>query len=190
LSYWGYWYLTGNIHEVIPQQVIRSASLTPTQLKRVIENYHIKTIIDLAPSGKNYQHELKLSQATNVQHIELPMRAHGLPPIETLKQLTQILSVVERPVLIHCYQGADRTGLGSAIVLALAPQATAVEIKRQYSLIYGAVSPTSIGKRVMHYYFAWLRQHHWQSTPQNFLNWLQQLQVGKAYPYDPRKYHN
>jgi len=190
LGYASYLHVTGNVHVVIPNEVIRSASLSESQLQNLIATHHVKSIINLAPQEANAPTELEISTRSHINYFPLSMYAHGLPPIAILKQLTALITMTPRPVLIHCRQGADRTGLAAAIALILTTRATPAMIQKQYSLRYGAISPTSIGKQVMHYYFLWLQKNNFSSTPQNFLIWLQQLKVGSDYPYNPTLYKN
>ena len=169
-GYLGYLQLSGNIHAVIPGQVYRSAQLNPTQLQAVIAQNHIKSIIDLAPGNDP---ELIVAKQDQVTHINLGLEALIPPSASQLKQLAQLIKTAQRPVLIHCAHGADRTGLASAMVLALTPGYTDWQIKLQYSPLYGAVDPRSIGKTVMGRYFSDLSKQNRPSTPERFQAWLQ-----------------
>jgi undecaprenyl-diphosphatase len=173
LGYWGYMKISGNIHTVIPGQVYRSAQLSPAQLQTVIDQKHIKAIIDLAPYGDEYPEELAVANKNHVTHFDLGLNALIDPSPAQLKQLNNLIQTAPRPLLIHCAQGADRTGLASAMALAATPGYSDWNIKLQYSIIYGAIDPRSIGKTVMGSYFTYLSQQNLNSTPENFKAWLQ-----------------
>jgi len=171
--------LHANIHTVIPGQVYRSAQLNPQQLQQLINKYHIKSVINLR--GKShanwYQQENHLLGKDNIPLYDLHLPAKALPSAQTFKQLVNILDSAPRPVLIHCKNGADRTGLASAIIVILDNHNSLATAKQQISWWYGAVSPQSIGRQVMPLYQAWLDQRQLDSNRANFLTWVNQLTV-------------
>jgi protein tyrosine/serine phosphatase len=172
-AYYGYLRLSGNIHTVIPGQVYRSAQLSPSQLQAVIDEHHIKAIIDLAPNFGGHSEELTVAAQNHVAHFDLGLSAYTDPTPSQLKQLDNLIRVAPRPLLIHCGYGVDRTGLASAMALALTPNYPDWKIKLQYSLFYFALSPHSIGKTVMGAYFANLLKQNLPSTPARFQAWVQ-----------------
>ena len=178
-SYIGFIYLTGNIHTVIPGEVFRSGQLTGTKLKTVLKKNCIRSIIDLAPAGDKYAQELNISRSMNVQHFDLHLSAYQFPSVENLKALTVLLQTAQRPLLIHCKGGADRTGLASAMMLILTGNKNISKIKNQYSILYGVLYPNSIGVLVMDQYFSWLAQQKLQTSPAHFLYWLNHLELKK-----------
>jgi len=110
--------LTGNIHEVEPGKLYRSAQLSPEQLQDLIKTQNIRTVINLrgARPGENwYDNEVKVIRATGVSYITLPLSANHEPDSQTLAKLTEILDNAPQPILVHCKAGADRTGLASAL---------------------------------------------------------------------------
>ena len=56
------------------------------------------------------------------------------------RALYELLAKVEKPVLIHCNWGADRTGLASALYLAAISKAGEEKAEGQLSLRYGHFS--------------------------------------------------
>lgn len=175
--YAAYLELTGNVHTVIPDQVYRSAQLTPEQLQTLITQDHLRSIIDLAPGMFAHAQELVVSHDHHVAHYDLQLHAYSLPSVADLKTLVVLLDTAPRPLLIHCHSGVDRTGLASAIVLILTPNTPVYKIKLQYSWLYLALSPNSVGKLVLDRYFQWLEQNGRSSSPENFQDWLRQLQT-------------
>jgi len=175
LCYYGYLFATGNVHVVIPHQVIRSAQLNPTQLKKVWQQYHIKSIIDMAPGHRLHQAELQFARAHHIRHIDAGISAHGRCTPAQLRSLTEDILQAPRPLLVHCRQGADRTGLAAAIALILQGTQPITTIAQQYSWRYGALSPTSVGKMTIPPYLAWSKQHHLPVSKLSFLTWIQSL---------------
>ena len=134
------------------------------------------------PDKRWYQEEINTTKALNVKHYDIPMRAYSLPQLELLKQLVIDIQRAPRPILVHCYSGADRTGLASAIALIFANDTSYPDIVKQVSWRYRAIYPTSVGKQVLPLYEKWLAEHQYQSSPEHFLQWLDQLQAGVNYP--------
>jgi hypothetical protein len=62
-----------------------------------------------------YLRERDLCQTLGLELIDLPMSATKPPDKDTLLRLLEIMRTAERPLLMHCKSGADRTGLAAAI---------------------------------------------------------------------------
>lgn len=166
-------YLSGNVHIVLPNQVIRTAQLSRPQLKKVVEKNHIQTILDLAPTA-TYQQEEAWAKQHHIVYDYLPLKAKGSCPPNKLQTLTHILMTAKQPLLIHCKSGSDRTGLASAVMLIL-HNAPIHQVKTQIAYVrYGILSPQSTGRVTLIPYFQWLKHHHWQTSRQHYLAWLHQ----------------
>lgn len=110
--------LLNNFHEVDKGQLYRSAQLSGKEFETAIKAVGIKTIINLRganPSDKWYQEETAVAAEYGVEHIDIGMSARRLPHREDLIKLLDVFENAERPILIHCQGGADRTGEASAI---------------------------------------------------------------------------
>lgn len=164
-----------NFHTVIPQQVYRSNQLNEQQFIAVIQQYHLKTIINLRgnnPQAKWYQKELAASRKMHIHHIDIALESKHLPSAATFKELVAVLNQAPRPILIHCESGVDRTGFASALVLILANDPSLTNIERQVSLRYFVFSNKSIGKQFLTHYKLWLAQNHLTTSRAHFLMWL------------------
>lgn len=175
-----------NFHTVIPDQVYRSAQLNKTQFGNYIEQHQIKSIVNLRGQSNDdswYIDELQVSQDSNVKHYDLDLPASGITSPDYMRTLAQIILTSPKPLLIHCWRGADRTGLASAMSLILLQDASLADAEAQISWEYGAVASDTIGKEEFHYYKLWLANNHLPSSRENFMRWLAQLQAGADYPY-------
>lgn len=164
-----------NFYTVIPQKVYRSAEMSQEQYRHYINKYHIKTILNLEgryPSERWYRNEIQASKDTNTQHINYRIDAKGHLPAAQLQQIAQLITTSRKPLLIHCWHGADRTGLGSVMALLLLTEQSLPTIKAQLSLKYGVVSSQSVGVLVVQQYQAWLKQQHFTTKPAIFKQWL------------------
>ncbi|MDX1485985.1 MAG: dual specificity protein phosphatase family protein [Alphaproteobacteria bacterium] len=121
-AYAGVLHLTGNFHEVVPGELYRSAQPTAQQIARYKAHYGIKTVVNLR--GRNldhewYRQELAASRALGITHIDFRMSARKLLSEPRAAELLSILRSARKPILVHCRGGADRSGLVSALYLAM-----------------------------------------------------------------------
>src|SRR5690242_19312392 len=134
--------LTGNIHEVEPGALYRSAQLGRGALSDVIRDYHIRSVINLRginPEAPWYSGELAVIRALGVTHYDFPMSANDMVAPEMMARLAALLRDAPKPVLIHCQSGADRSGLAAALYEYAIAARPAEEAEAQLSLRYGHV---------------------------------------------------
>ncbi len=107
-----------NFRVIEPGKAYRSAQLDATSLALVLDEYDIKTVINLRGENEDeawYQAETRVASEMGVEHIDIRMSASRLPPREVLLQLYDTFQSAEHPILMHCQAGADRTGAAAAI---------------------------------------------------------------------------
>jgi len=94
-----------------------------------------------------------------------------------VQQLFRLIKESERPALIHCKSGADRTGLASIIALLMNEEADLNEIQKQSSWRYLAFSPDSTGKLFMQQYRLWLGKRNQPHSREIFSKWVEKEYV-------------
>lgn len=107
-----------NFREVDEGRFYRSGQLSDAQLMRVIDEYQIRTIINLRGEDLGdewYQRERAVARERGVALIDVDLRAYRLPHKAELIRLLDAYRDAERPILVHCFSGADRAGQASAI---------------------------------------------------------------------------
>ena len=102
-----------NFHKV-SETLFRSAQPTREGMKKA-EELGIGTVISL----RSKQKDIELAENTDLKLIHVSMRAWN-PRYEDAVKVMQLLnpdnlSANEKPILIHCYHGADRTGMMVAL---------------------------------------------------------------------------
>lgn len=71
-----------------------------------LENYGFKTIINF----RRIKIDKRKAKNTNLKLVNLPMRSSELTEAKIVEAL-QAINEAEKPVLIHCWHGSDRTGI-------------------------------------------------------------------------------
>ncbi|QTS84092.1 tyrosine-protein phosphatase [Coxiella endosymbiont of Amblyomma nuttalli] len=177
LSFFGIDYLwwRNTVHAVIKQKIYRSGQLNFQQLKEIIQEKHIKTIINLRgaqPCRKWYWNELRLAKVMRVKYFNLPLPSCNLPSQKRLKELVSLLLYAPKPILIHCLGGADRSGFASAVAMTLEQNAPFSKSQQQFSIWNFVFSDKSVGKITFSNYFRWLSKHQLISSRRNFIEWV------------------
>lgn len=166
-----------NLHAVLPGRAYRCAQLTGPEFEKAIRAYGIRTVVNLrgccAPYAW-YLDECRVAGRLGVSHEDVCMSAGRYPPTHELRRLVEIFDRTAYPILLHCRQGADRTGLASAVLVLLQPGGTLAEARRQMSLRYGHIAvgrPANLD-RYLGLYEGWLRDRARPHSPEAFRAWL------------------
>lgn len=172
----GYNYFSGNVHTVIPGKVYRSAQFDHKQLTHYTDKFHLKTMINLRgswPTNHWYQVESRFAKIHHLHYFPMKFSSYTLPTKKQLRELVHVLQIAPKPLIFHCEGGADRTGMAAAISVILFDKDPSMTfIKRQASWRYNAISRFTVGYQVMRNYFAWLKEHHYHSSKERFLEWV------------------
>lgn len=169
----------GNHHTVVVGRVYRCAQPSGEALRETIRDKGIRTVINLRgtaphldePRNAWYRDEVLATHELNISQEDITLSARLLPPPAELRRLIEVFDHTDYPVLIHCKQGADRTGLVSGIYLLLHTDATLAEARRQLRPWYGHISvgPTAAMGEFFDRYEAWLGED--AHTPERFRHW-------------------
>lgn len=182
---WEVWHIfgAGNLHVVLPGRVYRGAQPSPAMLKHLARRYGVRTIVNLrgccAPFPW-YLQECRATQELGMSQEDLTFSAIRLPSRYELRHLVEVLLRSEQPIYLHCRQGADRTGMASAVALLLEPGSTLTAARRQLSLRYGhlSVGRTERMDDVLDLYAAWLDASEQEHTPSVFQHWVAEVYSG------------
>ena len=169
-----------NFSPVIKGKIYRSAQLSGPELRKIIKKYRIRTIINLKglKTNKNYKIESEIANKNNVKLFNFKFSAHKLPSYLKLNALIDTLINAEKPILIHCHRGADRSGMASALALAIEKDSPLSVLKKQFSLRYGAVRfNSSIGPLLFSQYEKWLNMTDNPHSRDNLLFWVKKEYV-------------
>jgi protein tyrosine/serine phosphatase len=131
--------LSGNLHEIEPG-VYRSAQPGAAEIDALGRNLHLKTILNLRgahPGTGWYDAEAKAAADAGARLISIGLSANREPDVATLAVLIETLRSAEKPLLIHCYSGSDRSGLASALYELTVAHRSPTVAGRQLSFRFG-----------------------------------------------------
>lgn len=151
-AYLGALQLTGNFNTVVVGEFYRSGQPTPTQLADYVKQYGVKTIINLRGDNTGsawYDAELAEARRLNISHVDFGMSARRELTAAEATALIALMRGAEKPILIHCKAGADRSGLASALYLAAVKKSDTSTAEGQLSIRFGHFSLPFISEYAM-----------------------------------------
>jgi predicted protein tyrosine phosphatase len=169
---------TPNVHPVIPGQIYRAAQPHESTLRHLVAKRGIRSVVNLrgcCPHLVWYRKEADATASLDLDQFDITMSAARLPAAESVRQLVEALDRAPRPLLLHCQQGVDRTGLAAAVALLLYTYTPLEQARRQMSLEMGHVrlGRTRFIGRFFDYYAGWLAEGNQEHTPELFRKWVQ-----------------
>lgn len=132
--------LFNNFHAVVPNELYRSAQISASEIEKYSKRYGIKTIINLRGEnlGKDwYDEEVAAAKRNNIKHIDFRMSSKRELTKDRALKLIALMKNAQKPILLHCHSGADRTGLASALYLAAIKKESEFISELELSIIYG-----------------------------------------------------
>jgi protein tyrosine/serine phosphatase len=115
--------LGDQFREVSPGKCYRSAQPSPSRLAELIRRHKIRCVVNLRGPGEDkawYHEELRVCREAGVDHVDIQLTTKHIPLPESAVELVRRSEAGPFPMLLHCRDGADRSGLASAIYLAVA----------------------------------------------------------------------
>lgn len=101
----------------VGDDVFRSPQPGEDALARQIAAHDLRTVVCLRGDGDGAAATARAAQGAGIRFWQVPLSAMHLPAPEVLLELWRVAATAERPLLLHCRSGIDRTGLASAIVV-------------------------------------------------------------------------
>jgi protein tyrosine phosphatase (PTP) superfamily phosphohydrolase (DUF442 family) len=168
-----------NFRTVLPGEVYRCAQPSGPRLEALIRRHGIRTVVNLRGcclSAPWYRAEAEVTAKLDVAQEDVSLSATRLPSTLAVRQLLDILDRSEYPILFHCHQGADRTGLASVLVVLLRTNATLSEGLRHLGPQSGHL-PFGKTRQIDHFvamYTNWLAQHGESHSPDLLRLWIRE----------------
>jgi len=165
-----------NRHTVLEGRIYRCSQQSASQLRELVQSKQIRTVMNLrgvSPGFAWYTEETKVCHELGINQEDITLSANRLPPPSELRRLIEVLDQTEYPVLVHCKQGADRTGLVSAIAVLLYTPHGLDEARKQLWPVRGhfRFGRTAAMDEFFDYYEAWLNKQNVPHGPERFRQW-------------------
>ncbi len=179
-SYFAWVFAGLNDHAVVAGGVYRCSQPSAWGVERLVARHGVRTVLNLRgtsqklhdPKSAWYKLEAEATFAADVSQEDITLSAYLLPPPAEIRRAIEVLDHAERPILVHCKQGADRTGLVSALAVLLEPGGTLAAARRELWPVYGhfPVGRTTAMDDFLDRYERWLagRPH----APDLFRDWV------------------
>ena len=180
--------LNGNLHPVIDGAVYRSAQPTPERIRSWTQEFGLRSLINLKgveagdlddDAAAKAAHHAKL----DTRYVRLSGRRWPSPA--EVERLIANLDEVERPLLLHCLSGTDRSGLAAAIALLL-DGSSLDEAGEQFALSYGYPGKL-LGSDLpgfLERYRDWLERHRTKHSVARFRTWVAEDYIAYYYRVD------
>jgi protein tyrosine phosphatase (PTP) superfamily phosphohydrolase (DUF442 family) len=167
-----------NFHTVIPGRVFRCAQLGEAGLEQTVKACGIRTVINLRGNGAPlawYVGESRVAHRFHLNLEDVSFSASRLPSVQEVRQLMRVLEGTEYPVLLHCRQGADRTGLAAGMVMLFMTETSLEQARKQLGWRFGhvAVDRAAHLDRFFDLYSEWLQKEQKEHTPELFRHWAE-----------------
>jgi len=186
---------TGNFAEVEPGRVYRAGQMDAESLARVVRERKIKTVLNLRgahPEESWYRAELAAVVGEGATQMDVALSSREWMSRAQAATLGDALASAERPLLIHCFNGSERTGLASAFAELLRPGATMADARAQFSwrYLFVRLSNGVVMLRHLEAYEGWLKARKLDHDPARFRRWVTQefRPAGPGrddWPFDP-----
>ncbi len=164
-------------------------------LSRAVHARQIRTVLNLRgshPESAWYRRERAATLAGGATQVDIPLSSCEWMSRAQARALLEVLEAAERPLLVHCFHGSERTGMVSAFAELLRPGSTLDDAEAQFSPrhLYFGIGDGVVTHRHLEAYRAWLQGRSTPHTPARFRRWLAAEytpgQPGReAWAYDP-----
>ena len=118
LLYIGYTLYDDNFHVIVQGQAYRSGQMTAAEFTQVIHRYGIKSILNLRganPGTAWHQAEVETARKWHVAHYDFGFGSGDELSVAKMTKLVKLMRKAPKPILIHCFGGADRSGLAASL---------------------------------------------------------------------------
>lgn len=106
--------------EVVAGELFRSAQLDVEDLAQCVREGGIRSVLSLrgrSARDDDYAAEIAWCKANGVVHVSVPLTPTRVPDAASANALLHALDTLPTPLLVHCNEGCDRTGMAVVVYL-------------------------------------------------------------------------
>ena len=166
-----------NFGTVEPGELYRSGQMKAAPLAKALREHRIRTVLNLRgshPESGWYRDERAATLGAGATQVDIPLSSCEWMSRAQARALLEALESAERPLLVHCFHGSERTGMVSAFAELLRPGSTLLDAEAQFTArhMYFGFGDGVITHRHLERYEAWLRARSLAHEPDHFRRWL------------------
>ena len=185
----------GNRGVIAGGSVVRCGQPTGEGLRAAIRRDRVRSVLNLRgpnPDAEWYRVERAVCAEQGVVHVDMALATDLHLTRAQAVALLDILDRAERPLLIHCQWGSERTGLAAAFAELLSPGGSIASARAQFSPWY-LYLPTGDGRVMSGHverYARYLAATGSTHSPDRFRRWIRAVYrpgspSREEWPYDP-----
>ncbi len=109
-----------NFHWIVPGEAARSAQAYAGFLTPFLRRHRIRALINLRGENQKFswwRHEKRVCARLGVAHFDLSVNSRTLPARQLLMDMLSVFDASNRPFLIKCSGGQDRTSFAAALYI-------------------------------------------------------------------------
>jgi uncharacterized protein (TIGR01244 family) len=128
-----------NFGTVVEGQVYRSSQPDGDDIRRWHTQYGLRSVLNLRGDEKRnskVQQEQAAAKELGLQYLSVQLSSTSPMTSEDLRRTIEALEAAQRPLLIHCRLGADRTGVVSMMAAMAFDGRTFQQARRQVTPLY------------------------------------------------------
>lgn len=169
--------LGDNFAEVRHGQLYRSGQMGHGNLAGRLRDHRIRTVLNLRgahPESDWYRDERAATLAAGATQVDLALSSCEWMSRAQARALVEVLDRAEKPILVHCFHGSERTGITCAFAELLRPGSTLADARAQFTLryLYTGYGDGVVTFRHLEQYEGWLRRQGTAHTPDTFRAWV------------------
>ena len=173
-------YFRDNLYEIAPG-VYRGAQPTMGQLKKLRDKLGIKTIINLKNDNRKsayFLFEEERCKELGLKLVNVGISSRSLPSTQQLIEYKKVLEEeMEKPVLIHCKAGADRTSNFCTLYQYFIEKRKMKDTNQLKFFPYGYMKTSGAG--VLRYYYDMFIEYEKNNPNADLIEWSKTIDPTK-----------
>jgi len=166
-----------NFGTVRPGEMYRSGQMSAGSLAARVREHKVRTVLNLRGAHAEsawYRDERAATLAAGATQVDIPLSSCEWMSGAQARAVLEVLETAERPILVHCFHGSERTAMVAAFAELLRPGSTLADAEGQFTLrhLYAGLGDGVVTHRHLEAYEAWLRGRELAHEPGHFRRWI------------------